>query len=366
VENELSRNERRTLSLLFRRAASTQLQIAERLEVTQQSASRLLAQLLRRGMIEAGERVGTGQRGYPSTRFHIDPSYGASFGFSVNAGGLSAALVDFAGGVLARAKAVCPVPDRETVLDWVDETLAAFSARFPHLNVSGVGIAISGSFMDNGRFNTPYSLEAWADVDIASIVAERLRLPIYVDNDGNLAALAESLTGIGIRIPSFAYLYIGSGVGGGVVLDGEVWRGRHGNAGEFAGGLEPALNPFPSLELLRRGLAVHGKSFESIEDMLSVFDPRWPAVDEWIVKVHDSVSIIASNAAAILDIDAIVLGGRIPQSMAEKLRGHIRFFDQQRRSQKRPVPAILVGEAPGDAATLGAAILPIRERFHHR
>ncbi|MFV3131237.1 ROK family protein [Niveispirillum sp. KHB5.9] len=92
-------------------------------------------------------------------------------------------------------------------------------------------------------FNTSHSLEEWSNIDVIGLFQERFSLPIFTDNDGNVAVLGESLVGIGRWAHSFAYLYIASGVG--VVLDGEVWRGRHGNAGGFAGDLPANIYPTP-------------------------------------------------------------------------------------------------------------------------
>src|SRR3546814_3544128 len=122
------------------------------------------------------------------------------------------------------------------------------------------------------------------------------------------------MLGVGRWAPSFAYLYLSSGVGGGLMLNGDLWRGRYGNAGEFAGGLPPNIYPFPNLELLRVLAARDGISFETVDELVSNYDPSWQAIDEWISRVNDSVSIIISNATAILDPDAIVMGSLIPRS----------------------------------------------------
>jgi len=252
----------------------------------------------------------------------------------------------------------------DRVLDWTEQRLVIFRRARPQTPLVGLGVAVAGSFLgERPGFNTPYYLNEWAGLDVEAAFADRIGLATYADNDGNAAALGESMLGVGKWASSFAYLYLLAGVGGGVVLDGEVWRGRHGNAGEFAGGLPANIYPFPSLDLLRHILAKNGRPFDSVSLMVANFDAAWPGIDDWIARVRDSLSIIASNATAILDLEAIVLGGLIPRTLAERVIPAIETYDQRRRSLSRPVARIVPAEAPGNAAAIGAAVLPLQNAY---
>lgn len=276
---------------------------------------------------------------------------------------VSLCVCDFAGNVLAEASERLPSMTVTRVVDWTQTKLADLIGR-DLIDVVGLGVGITGSFIGvRPGFNPPFSLNEWADRDIEALFAERLGLPTQADNDGNVAALGESLLGVGRWAPSFAYLYIATGVGGGVVLDGEVWRGRHGNAGEFAGGLPPNIYPFPTLELLRQLTARHGPSFETVIELVANYDDSWPSIDDWLARVRDSFSIIASNATAILDLDAVVLGGLMPKALAERVIGAVELFDQKRRLVPRPVAKLVPAEAPGDVTAFGAALMPLQTNF---
>ena len=249
----------------------------------------------------------------------------------------------------------------ETVVHWLQEVISELSETvFPSYGaVAGIGVGIAGSFIgEDIGYNTPHYLEEWAGIDLDKILADRLNFPVWTDNDGNVAALSECMTGVGKWANNFAYINISSGVGGGLVLNGELWRGRYGNAGEFAGGLPSNIYPFPNLELLRQLAAKEGDRFDTVHEMLASFHPNWPACNDWIARVRDSLSIIASNATAILDLDAVVLGGRIPKELALKIVPHIELYDQRRRSVDRPTARIVPAESKGIASAVGAAILP--------
>ncbi|MFV3126676.1 ROK family transcriptional regulator [Niveispirillum sp. KHB5.9] len=363
-DRPLTQSERRILDLLFRAGPATQARIAETTDLTQQSISRIIGGLVDDGLVRTGDKVQSGRRGYPSASLELVPEFAFSFGVSIMTDAVAITLVDFTGTIRGECRQGFLSLSIGRATDWLAGAMAELLPLAGGRPLAGIGIGVPGSFVGEGAgFNTPHSLEEWANIDVAGLFRERFGLPAFADNDGNVAALGESLVGVGRWARSFAYLYIASGVGGGVILDGEVWRGRHGNAGEFAGGLPANSHPFPNLELLRQLVARQGLPFETVDQLVEGFDPSWPSIDDWVARVRDSLSIIASNATAILDLDAVVLGGRMPRPLAERVIPAIELYDQKRRSQKRPTARIVPAEAPGNAAAIGAAILPLKQRF---
>ena len=361
----LTRSDRQVLALLFRGNGITQGALVDATDLTQQSISRIASKLSDLGLVHSRERAAAGKRGYPSAGLTLNPDYAVSIGIALMADAISLTMIDFTGRVRAERKTSLIAMPRARVLEWAARAIPEVSAEVPGVGqISGCGISLPGSFIGNSvGFNTPHYLEDWAAIDVEQVFAERLGLPVWAENDGNAAALGESMVGVGRWARSFAYLYIGAGVGGGLVLNGELWRGRFGNAGEFAGGLPSGIYPFPNLELLRQLVAKDGQVFATVEEMIANWDEGWPAIDDWIARVRDSFSIIASNATAILDLDAVVLGGRMPKSLAERLIPRIELYDQRRRAVARPTAVIVPAEAPGNAAALGAAMLPLKHKF---
>ena len=363
--NRFSRNERRLLGWLFRKKTMTQLALADALDLTQQSVSRIVTSLSDAGCVRLSGQTEPGKRGYPSNGLALVPDFTHTVGVSIMSDALSLVLLDFTGKCVAEHSARFPRLPVGDALEWTASQMAAtLGARgIDRANITGIGVAIAGSFIETGGFNTPLSLDEWAGIDIERLFAERFAVPAFADNDGNAAAVAESILGVGKWAPSFAYLYIAAGVGGGLVLNGALWRGRFGNAGEFAGGLPPNIYPFPNLELLRQLVSAQGIDVPTVDALVSAFDPTWSAIDDWVGRVRDSLSIIASNASAILDLDAIVLGGRMPRALAERLIPEIELFDQRRRAVPRPMARIVPAEAPGDVTAIGAGLLPLTSRI---
>ncbi len=358
--------ERAILGLVLRRGPLTQTTIAQAIDRSQQTVSRLISRLIQRGSLRQGERVSSGKRGQLSVKVEIVPEYAYSFGVAILWDALAVALMDFSGKVIDQRLVTMPsmthddvVGEVRRILDDLDGQWVADSSR-----IFGVGLGMPGTFMrETGQVNTPLVLDEWANVDVEGVLADDLELPVWVENDGNAAAIGESLVGVGRWARNFVYLYLATGLGGGVILNGELLRGKVGNAGEVAQLLPPRIYPHPNLELLRQLVCKRGAKFETVSELIADFDPDMPGVSEWLIRTRDSFSLIASAAAALLDPDAVVIGGRIPTSLAERIIPHIDVFDQARRMDPRPLPKLVVAEAEGEPVAIGAAALTFNKYF---
>ncbi|MGD8326273.1 MAG: ROK family transcriptional regulator [Sphingomonadales bacterium] len=361
-----SEREKRILSLTQKEHSLSQRTIMRETGLAQQTVSRLVKGLIETGTLTESEREYHGGRGQPSMSVQLAPGFAYAFGVSMMLDALSVVLVDFAGNVVVEEYADMPSMSRRQVLSTLDEMFEAIirKSNVDKDRIFGVGVGISGYHMGNGaRFDTPRALDDWALVDIEDILSEHLGHPIWAENDGNAAAIGESLIGVGRKYANFAYLYIDVGIGGGIIMDHKLVLGQNGNAGEIGMILPRQIYPHPNLELLRQILARRDRHFESIPEMLRQFDIDWPGVEEWITKSRDSLSVIASALAAILDAEAIVLGGRLPKSLGKKVIPHIEVYDHHRRAEPKPIPRIIMANSPGDVCAIGAATLPFKKYF---
>ncbi|MFZ5748506.1 MAG: ROK family transcriptional regulator [Pseudomonadota bacterium] len=360
---DLLATERRILAFVSANPGATQRELGDRLDVPQQTASRQVNDLLASGLLVGGERVSHGRRGQPSLTLTLNPDRVFSLGVSIMADAVSVMLVDMAGTERGYRRYRPAVMSRDAVLDAAATGLAELTAGagVDAARVAGIGVGITGFIRPDRRsFNTPRMLDEWAYVDVADIFAQRFSRPAWADNDGNVAAVGESLVGVGRWAPTFAYLYIATGFGGGAIVDGAPLYGRHGNVGEYATMLPPLLYPSPTLELLRLTMALRGAEFPDVSALIEGFDVNAPGVDEWIAKVTDSLSLVCGACIGVLDPDAIVLGGRIPTALAQRLIPNIVVPSVPRRGEGREIIPIVPAAAPGDATALGAAVLPLQ------
>lgn len=361
-----SDSEAMILGHVLRNGGSTQPQIARHSGLSQQTVSRLVNELIGRGALLVGERRASGRRGQPSMGVEIAPEYAFSLGVALMTDAMSVLLMDFAGNVVDYDYQDMPVMSRKAVFARLAEVKERFLAKKPAARdrLVGVGVGISGYCLDGkSRYNPPAALDDWAMVPIDAVFSEALDLPAWVENDGNAAAIGESFLGAGRTYANFVYVFLAAGIGGGVISNHRLLRGTHGNGGEIGLILPWRLYQLPTLETLLQAVRRRGVEVEGISAMLSGFSPDWPGVDEWIEQSRDPLSLIASSIAALLDPEAIVLGGRLPRPLAEKVIPTIELFDDARRQEPRPLPRLILSQTHVDACAIGAAMLPLEQKF---
>lgn len=305
-------------------------------------------------------------RGKPASRLSLDPDFCCVLGVSITTDSVSMALLDFTGEVLHQIAQPLPDPQPETLLAMVrgGQRQLLGQARLARAKLLGIGVGMTGAFIGEGsEMNPPDPLDALALMQVDRFLAKGLRLPVWIDNDGTMAAVGESLLGVGQRHESFAYLHFAHGFGGGLVMHGRSERGRHGNAGEFSHLLLGQNLKRPALEPLRLALVVDGLNLPDIHALVTRFDPAWPAVDAWIEEVLPSLTLVVSAICAVLDPPAIVFGGRIPPALARLLIDRMSLSIPTRRGHGRPLPELLLAEAPQDAIAIGAASQVLKSAF---
>ncbi len=362
-----SESEANILGHVLRNPGTIQPEIARACGLSQQTVSRLVNELVDRGALTLGERKASGRRGQPSVAIAVEPGYAYSLGVALMTDAMSVLLMDFAGNVVDYDYAPMPAMTRAAVFHRLGEVRHRFMERTPQARerLTGVGIGISGYCLDGkSRYNPPRSLDDWAMVPIDEVFSDALDLPAWVENDANAAAIGESFLGAGRDHADFVYVFMAAGLGGGVVIDHRLMRGKHGNGGELGLILPWRLFQLPTLETLLQSIRKAGVELDGISQMLSQFDPDCPGVDAWIEQSRDPLSLIASSIAALLDPDVIVLGGRIPRVLAEKIIPTIELFDDARRQEPRPLPRVMLSQTQVDACAIGAAMLPLEQRFY--
>ncbi|TYP49786.1 ROK family protein [Thermosediminibacter litoriperuensis] len=100
-------------------------------------------------------------------------------------------------------------------------------------DIAGIGIGVPGP-MDakRGRVKNPPNLPGWKDIPLLSIMEEEFNIPVFMENDANAAAIAENLFGAGKGVKNFIYITISTGIGGGAITNGRLFKGGDGNAAE--------------------------------------------------------------------------------------------------------------------------------------
>lgn len=363
---DLTPGERAVLRAIRENPSCQQSLLTSRLDITQQSISRIIRNLVERRLLIVGPPVPQGRRGKPSPTLALKNDAVHALGISITADSVATKLIDFTGASLGREMQAISGMKFVDVLCTIDLQLGRLLALrgLDRSDVVGAGVAMTGNLMGQDRlFNLPKEISHWMDVDVALEIGRILRLPTWAENDGNAAAIGEAALGVGRRYKSFAYLYFSAEFGGGVIIDGKLLSGRFGNSGDLAGILPVNTHPQPNLESLRQVVSSHGVKLDSVHELVTKFDPAWPGVEVWIAKVKDSLNLVASACSAILDTEAIVLGGLMPPALADRIIPEIEFYSALRWGAQRAAPDVVIARGPPDATLLGAASMPLEHLY---
>src|SRR5215471_10794522 len=162
----------------------------------------------------------------------------SSFAIGVDLGGtnLRIAAVDADGRILDRISAAAEVArGRDYVLDEMCKSVCTLAARFGGAGrMLGIGIGVPGIIdRQTGLVHKSPNLPDWRDYPVRDEIERRLRTNVILENDANAAALGEKWLGAGSQVSDMCMLTLGTGVGGGLVLDGKIWHGMTGMAGEL-------------------------------------------------------------------------------------------------------------------------------------
>jgi predicted NBD/HSP70 family sugar kinase len=218
------------------RAAGTlpRVQVAKELGVSPASVTAITSELIEAGLIEEviAPREGDSSRGRPPVALGVRPGACLVAGIKLSDREHTAVIVDFAGRLLA-SEAVPQSPGAQGLAELVDATETLMTritakAGIAREALSAVGLGVPG-FVDGAAGRVLWSpVLRERDVDLAGAVKARIGLPVQIDNDANLVALAELWFGVGRQLADFAVVTIEHGVGMGLVLNHRLYRGARG------------------------------------------------------------------------------------------------------------------------------------------
>ncbi|UZK53373.1 ROK family protein [Streptomyces drozdowiczii] len=328
---------RSNLSLVLRavrdegEGEATRAGVAARVGLTRAAVSSLVEQLLETGFLTESGKTFSGQAGRPGTALKTARTGPAGLGVEVNIDYVSVCVVDLAG--TGRVRLTEHLDNRGTPPAEVLARAAGIaartldSAREQELYPVGVALALPG-LVSGGAVRQAPNL-GWNQVPAEELFAAALtaehpghqELPVRSENEANLAALAELWFGGLERIRSFLYLTGEIGVGGALVIDGELLRGAHGFAGEIGHvvvdpdgpqcrcGSRGCLEQYAGQAALLRAAGVDGGGglgVAELEKRVRAGDAR--AVGA-VAEAGRMLGRVLSGAVNLLDPDAVVLGG---------------------------------------------------------
>ncbi|MBA8793367.1 putative NBD/HSP70 family sugar kinase [Friedmanniella endophytica] len=368
----------------------SRVELAEVTGLSAQSVTNIVRSLIGAGLIREGSRTQIG-RGAPRTLLNLDPRGQYAIGIHLDPALISYVVLDLRGDTVAVVRR--PLGDRpdpgHTVEAMGREVERLISTqRLPRTRISGVGIAVPGRVdVETGVVIDPPLLEGWERVPLRDALTDRLGLRVLLDKDVLASAAGERWAGR-VNSRNFVFLYLGTGLGAGLVIDDEVVRGTSSNVGEIGhitvgsglpgcacgrdGCVGDASQPrFVVAEAIEAGLLPAGIDLDNrtatedaLVDLVTIAVQGDPVARAIMDRLAERLGKAAQDIVNLLDLDHVVLGG--PHwPLLRPFFGEVYAEDLRRNFMNRRVHQVtVVGSALGEhAGAVGAASLVLDHTF---
>ncbi|SDE02905.1 ROK family transcriptional regulator [Limimaricola pyoseonensis] len=367
-------NARLLLTLMQRHGPLPGSDLARLAGLSAQTVSVILRELDEAGMLTRGAPQ-RGRVGKPRVPVGLNPDGAFSVGLKVGRRSADLLIVDLHGRVRGQLHDTYRYPDPADIMRFLESGLAELVAGLPARlrdRIVGIGVARPGELWvwHETVGAPPAALDGWRGFDFAAEVARFSALPVHVDNDATAACRAEHVFGRGREFRDYAYFFVGSFIGGGIVLNHSVFGGAQNNAGAMgpiptrdAAGRPAQLLDTASLHLLERRLVEAGHDPARLWSLPQDWSGLEPMVEPWLDSVAEELARAVVAVCAVIDFEAVLFDGGFPEPVRAALVERVR--DAMGRIDLRGLipPRIEAGTVGGNARGLGAASAPIFAQF---
>jgi predicted NBD/HSP70 family sugar kinase len=377
------------LDLIRTHGPISRTDLAEATGLTQATMSTLVRQLIGEGLVhETGRRESKGGR--PLVLLDINPVSRFAVGVQVGAESITYVTIDLGGAIVGRVRTEGVGSSEPPKM--VARLAKQIDSMLAHLGVDaqrvvGIGMAAPGPLdLTAGAILGPPHLEQWKNVPIRSLLADATALPVIVDNDATAAAIGDFWSGVLGTVHAHATIYMGLGIGAGVVINGTVFRGASSNAGEIgqvpiataADGspltIEELADPWAVVSAARRSPADAARLKLAGTDTFTAFRMITRAAlhgdafaTEVLEKSAEHLATGATVLANLFDLDSITLAGpafALAGSLYVRIveqRVNAKFFARAKHEVR-----VRLSTHVSDAAAVGAAALALQSELAPR
>jgi glucokinase len=377
-------NRRLVLETLEKQGRISRADLAKMTRISEPTVSGIIETFIRKGLVR---ELGPGETasGRRPVLLEFDPASGYAIGIDVGGTHIKMGLSDLGGNLLCQKKISSKtIGTGETAVAGLAELIRAMIAE-NHLDktaISGVGLALPGIVdPDQGKVSFAPTFR-WHDFPVRQILERQAGLEVSVENDVNAAAWAEKQWGVARDFQDFVFISIGTGIGAGLILDGEIHRGHGFAAGEIGYSIidlqwlkrtpDPDNLSFGCLESLAAapgilsrgrelGLVIKDRAGETegpptTEAIFTAASEGDPLALQVVEEISDYLAVGLINIALLLSPEAMVIGGAVSRAGAvllEPLKKKIEAVSPLK-------PLLLLSSMPDDAGLKGSIALAVR------
>ncbi|MEM5437649.1 ROK family transcriptional regulator [Paraburkholderia diazotrophica] len=368
-------NERIVLQAIRLHGPLPKADVGRLTRLSMQTVSMIVERLIDDGLLEKQARV-RGRIGQPSVPIALRAEGAYTIGVKVGRRSLDVLAMDFLGRVCCREVQEYAYPDPRTLFPALESKLARVNDALGARREKVVGMGVAAPLWLGGWRDflgaPPEALDAWNDIDIRARIASMTGLPVEFAKDTTAACAAELVMGQGRGIHNFLYLFVGTFIGGGLVIDGRLHGGPHDNAGAVGSipimggsGRQPARQLLHAASgfVLEKLFVDAGAPATAAHDHRALSADLWRLTEQWLDTACPAIAGALTNAAALLDLEAVVIDGEVDRQLVrEIIRRTERVLD---RFEWEGIvrPQLLEGTIGSDARAMGGAILPLYAHF---
>ena len=372
----------------------SRVELAQIVGLSPQTISNISRRLLDQSLIVEAGKEGTGP-GKPRTMLRLNPAGMYAVGVHLDPAVLTFVVLDLVGAVVKHSRVKTPSgTDPGAVIGTIAAEINQLveDSGVDRAKIAGLGVASPGPIdLEEGTVVDPPLLLGWHRVPLRDALAEATGLSTLVDKDVTSAAVAETWAGGPSGAGSFVFMYMGTGIGCGIVLNDEVIRGTSGNAGEIGHILVDPDGPpcdcgirgcvkstcIPQVLVAQAEAAGildgsrQDRSAPAIQDSFAELCTAAYAGNEKAAEIIDKSAVLVARAVSsvtnTLDVDRVVFGGPFWTSLSQAYLARIPELVEE-NSATRKIHAIeVVGTGVGeDVAAIGAACLVLEHTLAPR
>lgn len=380
-------NERLVLQLIRRAGSLPKVEIARRTSLSAQTVSVIIRRLMNEGLLCEQERQREkGKLGQPVIPITLNPQGAYSIGIKIGRRSLDTILIDFTGTVLKRLSLVYHYPDPAVIFPKIQQDIYQLIRLLKpeqHSRLLGIGVAAPydlGGWQSEAHI-PPEVTQQWHEIDIKQQIQAQQNLPVWFVNDATAACMSSLECGGGAPFNNYLYIFVGTFIGGGVVLNRTLFLGSHNNSGAIGSmplptGLFKTPHNAPaqlincaSRYLLDEALQALGQNPENVLQQLAELPPTQLSSElhttfqQWLDQAATCLAYAISAAVSVIDFEGVVIDGLLPAPLIEQLKIRIEQIWGNIDTEGLVHPQLIAGTVGGEARALGGALVPFYVNF---
>jgi predicted NBD/HSP70 family sugar kinase len=298
----------------------SQREIAERVEADKSTVSAIVREFEASGLVERTRGLGSGP-GRPGERISLSPHGGLLIGVHPRPSEIRFVAAGLDGnplGTLSRPMSSAAADLSQAVSLGIQDLTGEIGRR--PMDIRAIGVSISGLVDTEGHLAQSPNL-GWRNVPLRKLLRKTVKHPLYIGNNSNSAAIAEQMFGHGTETDNFLYVESGSGVGGGLILDGSLYRGAAGFSGEIGHikvvpggrpcrcGSSGCLSAYVADHAILRQLQNDGVDIHTPAEILAQAEEGDEVILATLEEAGNHLGLALANLVNLLNPPLIVLGG---------------------------------------------------------